>query len=352
MKNINIKSKALISFWLSLCFLFSVFCITAAAQERGYRDLELIVGGTPFGVKFSIEGVVITGFSDVPTAAGMRNPAYVSGLREKDIIIKVNGESVSGVGSLDRALENSGGKEMTLEIARAGERKSVSLTPVLCKNDKKYKLGITVKDGGAGIGTVTYIMPDSLMFGGLGHGICDAETGKLVRMGKGVVNNVKISGIKKGVSGVPGEIKGYLGYEKCGVLFDNTACGVFGVYTSVPENLGRKMKVGLRDSVKNGEASIITTLDAGGVPQEYKIEISGIDRSASGAKCFCIKVTDRSLIEKTGGIVQGMSGSPIIQNGKLVGAVTHVMINDPTVGYGIFIENMLNAAEMPMAKAA
>ena len=342
MKNIKMKSKALVSLLLAFCFLFSLFCVSAAAQERGYGDLELIVGGTPFGVKFSIEGVVITGFSDVPTAAGMRNPAYVSGLREKDIIIKVNGEDVSGVGSLDRALENSCGNEMTLEYIRSGERKSVKLTPVLCKNDEKYKLGITVKDGGAGIGTVTYIMPDSLIFGGLGHGICDAETGKPVEIGKGVVNNVRISGIKKGVSGAPGEIKGYLGYEKCGALFGNTSCGVFGVYTSIPENLGRKMKVGLRDEVKNGEASIITTLDASGVPQEYKIEISGIDKSATGAKCFCIKVTDKSLIEKTGGIVQGMSGSPIIQNGKIIGAVTHVMINDPTVGYGIFIENMLS----------
>lgn len=324
------------------CFLITFLNVSAFAAERNYRDLELIAGGVPFGVKFSIEGVVITGFSDISTADGVKNPAYRAGLREKDIIIKVNGESVTSVGALDKFIEASLGKEITLTYLRAGENRSVSLLPVLCSGDGKYKIGITVKDGGAGIGTVTYIMPDSLMFGGLGHGICEAETGKLVKMSRGVVNNVKISGIKKGISGAPGEIKGILGFEKKGILFGNTACGVFGVFTGLPLNACEKYKVGTRDEIRNGEAYIISTLDADGAPQKYNVEISNINRESDGAKYFCIKVTDKKLIEKTGGIVQGMSGSPIIQNGKLVGAVTHVLINDPTVGYGIFIENMLN----------
>ncbi len=345
MKNIKTKAKVLVSFLLVFCFLVTFLSVSASAAEKDYRDLELIAGGVPFGVKFSIEGVVITGFSDVNADGGARNPARQAGLKEKDIIIKVNGEDVSSVMSLDRIIEACGGKEITLTYLRAGENKNASLTPVRCTNDGKYKIGLTVKDGGAGIGTVTYIVPDSLMFGGLGHGICDADTGKLVKMCRGVVNNVKINGIKKGVSGAPGEIKGYLGYEKKGVLYENTTCGVFGVYTTLPANVQEKYKVGLRDEIRNGEAYIISTLDADGTPQKYTIEISGIDRDAMGAKCFCIKVTDKRLIEKTGGIVQGMSGSPIIQNGKLVGAVTHVLINDPTVGYGIFIENMLNRME-------
>ncbi len=342
MKKTKINVKILVSFLLVFCFVCSFLSISAAADTEDYRNMELIAGGVPFGVKFSIEGVVITGFSDISTADGVKNPAYRAGLREKDIIIKVNGVSVSSVSALDRAIESCSGGEITLTYIRAGESKTVNLSPVLCQGDGKYKLGLTVKDGGAGIGTVTYIVPDDLTFGGLGHGICDGETGKLIKMGKGVVNNVKINGIKKGVSGAPGEIKGYLGIEKKGVIYGNTACGVFGVYTSLPDNVGERYCVGLRDEIKCGEAYIISTLDAGGTPQKYKIEISSIDREATGAKCFCIKVTDKSLIEKTGGIVQGMSGSPIIQNGKLVGAVTHVLINDPTVGYGIFIENMLN----------
>lgn len=342
MKNTKTRVKILVSFLLVFCFLVTFMSVSASAAEKSYEGLELIAGGVPFGVKFSIEGVVITGFSDIVTDSGVTNPARQAGLKEKDIIIKVNGESVSSVTSLDRIIEESGGEEITLTYVRAGENKTATLTPVLCKNDSKYKVGMTVKDGGAGIGTVTYIVPDSLMFGGLGHGICDSDTGNLVKMGKGIVNNVKINGIKKGVSGAPGEIKGYLGFEKKGILYGNTACGVFGVYTSLPANVGERFKVGLRDEIKNGEAYIISTLDADGTPQKYKIEISGIDRDATGAKCFCIKVTDKKLIEKTGGIVQGMSGSPVIQNGKLVGAVTHVLINDPTVGYGIFIENMLD----------
>lgn len=342
MKNIKTKVKIFISFLLVFCFLFAFMNVSAYAAERDYRDMELIVGGVPFGVKFSIEGVVVVGFSDILTADGMKNPGFSAGLKEKDIIIKVNGASVTSVSALDRIIEGSGGKEITLTYVRAGESRSASLIPVRCTKDGKYKIGLTVKDGGAGIGTVTYIMPDSLMFGGLGHGICESDTGKLVKMSRGIVNNVKINGIKKGVSGAPGEIKGVLGFEKKGVLFGNTPCGVFGVYSNLPQNACEKFKVGLRDEIRNGEAYIISTLDVEGTPQKYKVEISDINRDADSAKCFCIKVTDKRLIEKTGGIVQGMSGSPIIQNGKLVGAVTHVLINDPTVGYGIFIENMLH----------
>ncbi len=341
MKRTKTKIKILVSFLMVFCFLVSFLGVSAMAAKRDYRDLELIAGGVPFGVKFSIEGIVITGFSDVPTSDGVKNPAYRAGLREKDVIIKVNGSSVTSVVALDRIIDGCGGKQLTVTYTRAGESKTANLTPVQSVNDGKYKLGLTVKDGGAGIGTVTYIMPETLMFGGLGHGICESDTGKLVKMGRGVVNNVKISGIKKGVSGTPGEIKGILGFEKKGILFGNTVCGVFGVFTALPQHACEKYKVGLRDELKNGEAYIISTLDADGTPQKYTVEISGINREAEGAKCFCIKVTDKRLIEKTGGIVQGMSGSPIIQNGKLVGAVTHVMINDPTVGYGIFIENML-----------
>ena len=342
MKKCQTKVKILLSFLLVFCCLITALSVFVSAAEKDYRDVELIAGGMPFGVKFSVEGVVITGFSDISTKNGVENPAVRAGLKEKDIIIKVNGESIFTVSALDKKIEASGGNALTLEYKRAGETGAVSITPVYCSSDGKYKIGLTVKDGGAGIGTVTYIMPDSLTFGGLGHGICDSETGNLVKMNRGIVSNVKISGIKKGISGTPGEIKGILGYEKKGILYNNTACGVFGVYTSLPDGATQKYKVGTRNDLKNGEAYIITTVEPDGAPQKYSVEISNIDREATGAKCFCIKVTDRSLIDKTGGIVQGMSGSPVIQNGKLVGAVTHVLINDPTVGYGIFIENMLS----------
>ena len=192
---------------------------------------------------------------------------------------------------------------------------------------------------------MTYIVPSTGAFGGLGHGICDGESGTLVSMTRGVVSDVTVSGVQKGVSGKPGELKGYFGAEKTGTLLKNTDCGVFGVFSHIPTcSPMQALPIATPAEVKEGEAYIFCTLD-GGKPCKYSVNISQIDRSATGPKCFTVKVTDPALIAKTGGIVQGMSGSPIVQNGKLIGAVTHVLINDPTTGYGIFITNML--AQMP-----
>ena len=235
---------------------------------------------------------------------------------------------------------------------RNGKEYTAHVTPEYSKTEGKYKSGLWVRDSGAGIGTVTFIDPETLSFGGLGHGICDGDTGELIPMDRGSVLGVRINGINKGAAGAPGEIKGYFNSGKTGTLIKNTTCGVYGVFTELPKGLpSEAVCLGGREELKEGDAYIWCTLDDSG-PQKYSIRISEINRSATGNKCFSITVTDRALIEKTGGIVQGMSGSPIIQNGKIVGAVTHVLVNDPTTGYGIFIENMLNAAQMPMAKVA
>ncbi len=358
MKNIRINQKKMraLAFFLCAAFFLSVFsgfaAVDASAAGGGqYKGMTLIPGGVPFGVKFNTEGVVVLGFCDLDGISKTQNPAYLAGLRPRDIIIEVNGREISGAEDLTHTIENSGGKELDVTYTRSGERKTTSLTPAYSKEEGRYKTGVWVRDSGAGIGTVTYVLPKSGEFGGLGHGICDSESGELISMESGVITDVKIHSVKKGVSGTPGEIKGYFGKNQCGSLKSNTDCGVFGKFTKVPQGLGEAIAVGLRDEVKCGDAEILCTLDGGG-RQSYKIEISSVNRNADGSKCFIIKVKDKKLIEKTGGIVQGMSGSPIIQNGKLVGAVTHVMINDPTVGYGIFIENMLAAAQMPMARAS
>jgi len=213
---------------------------------------------------------------------------------------------------------------------------------VFSKEEGKYVTGLYVRDSGAGIGTVTFIVPETGAFGGLGHGICDGETGELIPMQRGSVVGVTISGVVKGLAGSPGEVKGYFSSGKTGTLLGNTECGVYGILAKLPEKLPcEPLPIGLRNTVKEGKATIYCTLD-GTAPQEYDIEISDIHRDSHSNKCFTVKVTDTDLINKTGGIIQGMSGSPIIQNGKLVGAVTHVLINDPTCGYGIFIENMLD----------
>lgn len=355
MKNIKNKSnfRRALTFVLCAAMMLSLtvglFAIRPAAAETVYKyeGLKLIPGGIPFGVKFSTEGVVVIGFCDVEGVPKSQNPAYAAGLRPKDIITKINGAEIRDAAELTRTVEDSGGKNISLTYKRDGAEKTISLTPLYSKSEGKYKTGIWVRDSGAGIGTVTYIFPETAEFAGLGHGICDGETGKLIPIERGVVLDVTVSGIKKGVSGAPGEIKGYFGSVKRGTLVKNTDCGVYGMFSQLPEGVGEAIEVGSRRDVECGEAEILCTLDDG-QRHSYKIEINEINLDAKGSKCFIINIKDPELIERTGGIVQGMSGSPIIQNGKLIGAVTHVMINDPTVGYGIFIENMLGASATPI----
>ena len=302
-------------------------------------------------MKFLTAGVLVVGFNEKITVGG-KNPAKAAGLKINDVILSVNGKEILGAAELNEAIEGSRGQPLKVRYSREGKEYECSLTPAYYEVEKRYSAGIYARDSGAGIGTVTFIVPESHEFGGLGHGICDGETGCLIPMQRGAVVGVKINGIVKGLSGTPGEVKGYFNSGKTGTLLSNTDCGVYGVLAELPREIhGEPVSIGTRNEIKDGKAYVYTMLDSNKV-ERYEIKISDIQRDATGNKCFSVKVTDSRLIAKTGGIVQGMSGSPIIQNGKLVGAVTHVLINDPTSGYGIFIENMLSAAQMPMAKAS
>ncbi len=326
--------------------------VAARSANVDYGSLKLYVGGIPFGVKFMTDGVTVTGLADVKTERGSVCPAKDAGLRQDDIILKINNETVADAAHISSVAENGGGAPIKLVYSRDGKQTSTTLTPAYCKDEGKYKTGMYVRDSGAGIGTVTYIVPQTLSFGGLGHGICDSQSGKLVSMQRGSVVGVTISGVVKGISGTPGEVRGYFSSGKTGTLLQNTDCGVFGAFASLPSGLASEpIAVGTRNELKAGKAYIYSTVE-GTTPQKYEIEISNIQLDSMTNKCFTVKVTDQALIQKTGGIIQGMSGSPIIQNGKLVGAVTHVLINDPTTGYGIFIENMLTSVQIPMAKAS
>ena len=320
--------------------LFGVIPTRSVVVSRP-KELRLYPGGMPFGVKFITDGVLVVGFCDVDGESGKTNPAIKAGLRMNDVILKINDTEIVGACELTAAVEACGGKPLSITYRRDGVESTTTLTPAYSKSESKYKTGIYVRDSGAGIGTVTFIDPENYSFAGLGHGICDGSTGELLPIQRGSVVNVTISGVVKGLSGSPGEVKGYFSSGKVGTLLGNTECGVYGVFAGKPAGVHKEpMPIGKRDELKAGKAYIYCTLDTGAA-QQYEIEISNINRDATGNKCFTIKVTDPALIEKSGGIIQGMSGSPIIQNGKLVGAVTHVMVNDPTVGYGIFIENML-----------
>lgn len=333
-----------ICLFLCLLFVLSVcmgVTVGAARSQNKYEGLTLIPGGQPFGVKFNMAGIVVVGFCDVDTKDGNICPASAAGLRQGDIITGVDGQAPKDANHFISLVDNSSGKSLSLTFTRAGAEKSIKLMPGFSESEQKYKVGLCVRDSGAGIGTVTYIYPKTYAFAGLGHGICSADSGKLIQMTRGIVTDVTVSGVKKGVPGVPGEIRGIVGNNKAGTLVGNTDCGVYGMFSKCPDDAGKPMPVGSRGDVKSGSAYIMCTLDGEGICK-YNIEISSVKYDEKGSKCFTVTVKDEKLIEKTGGIVQGMSGSPIIQNGKLVGAVTHVMINDPTIGYGIFIENMLD----------
>lgn len=316
-------------------------CAGSAATD--ISELRLTPGGMAFGVKFHTDGVLVVGFCDIETESGKVNPAYAAGVRLHDVITAVNGVSLSGSTQLTQLIEQSGGAPVVLSCRRDGRELSFTLSPIFCRSEERYKTGIWVRDSGAGIGTVTFIMPETGAFAGLGHGICDGETGELIPMQRGYVTGVTISGLERGVAGNPGEIKGYFSSGKCGTLIGNTENGVYGILTQLPNDPPEAaLPVATRSEVKAGEAYIWCTLDTG-EPCRYSVELSSIDAESRTNKCFTVTVTDPALLERTGGIIQGMSGSPIIQNGKLVGAVTHVLINDPARGYGIFVENMLEA---------
>lgn len=303
--------------------------------------IKLYPGGMPFGVKFHTDGVLIVGITDVDTANGIVNPAYDSGLRVKDIITKVNGVNVTTVEEVTKYIETSEGNELQFTVLRNNEELDITVTPVYSDIDSTYKAGIWIRDSTAGIGTITFINPANNTFAGLGHGICDVDTGELMPMLKGHILNVSISGVNKGKPGYPGELKGYFNSDKIGALIGNTHAGVYGTLVQVPTSpVSEPMPIGLRKDAHEGEAYIYCTTDTN-PPQRYSVEIIKINQNTDDLKNFIIKITDPALLEATGGIVQGMSGSPIIQDDKLIGAVTHVLINDPTKGYGIFVETML-----------
>ncbi len=317
---------------------------------NAYEETKLYPGGMLFGVRCATKGVVVVATEEVETADGEMCPAGQAGIRAGDIIMTADGDAVSHVDALSAAIDADGraGMDVTLTVQRGEETKTVTFRP--CKGvDGIYRAGIWTRDATAGIGTVTFIDPETGVFGGLGHGICDTETGALLPLSRGVTRGVTLSSIVPGVEGKPGELRGGFSAERTGTLYDNTACGVFGVFTSPAAMVfespyDEPLPIGHRAEVHEGDAVILCALD-GSVPREYTIRIVSVgDPSDTSNKNFILEVTDAALLGKTGGIVQGMSGSPIIQDGRLIGAVTHVTVNRPERGYGIFIENMLAAA--------
>ncbi len=319
-----------------------VFTLSATATAKTDAR-SLIPGGMAFGIKFFTEGCVVIGTTGVESATGLCSPAKDVGLQAGDIIIRAGGREFETAEELVDLIAGCGGRDIAVVYIRDGKENKVNVTPVRDNESGKYRIGVLVRDSTAGIGTVTFIDPKTNDFGGLGHGVYDSESAILLPLARGAVVNVTINEVIKSYPNAPGELRGSFDNVAIGELWDNSEQGVFGSFTKVPATDRKPIPIAGREEITEGEATVLTTLDSGEIG-EYGIEIEKIYKNSGNVKNFLIHVTDQALLDRTGGIVQGMSGSPIIQNGKLVGAVTHVLVNDPTRGYGIFIENMLESA--------
>ncbi len=321
----------------------SMFSVATFAGNNSER-ISLSPGGIAFGVKYFTKGALVVGITDIETAQGLQSPARDAGLSVKDIITSINGKEIKNAEDFQKTVNGCDGKSVEVKYIRDGVEGSLTITPVIDKNENAYKLGLWVRDSTAGIGTITFVDKHNGEFGGLGHGICDSETGTLLPLDRGIIVNVKITEIVMGRKNSPGELKGVFDRFRKGELKNNSEVGVFGKFDEIPPNIGEEIPIGFKNELQTGKAYILSTLDAG-KPEQFEIEIEKIYPDSGQTKNFMIKITDSGLLSRTGGIIQGMSGSPIIQNGRLVGAVTHVLVGDSTRGYGIHIENMLSGMQ-------
>ncbi len=305
----------------------------------------VVVAGIPFGIKMYTDGVLVVGFSDVQTKAGPCNPAKIAGLRKGDVVVSVDGTAVTTNAQLRDLIEQSAGEYLELRVRRDDVEFTVRFRAVLSEVENRYRSGFWVRDSSAGVGTLTYFDPSTRTFGGLGHAVCDVDTGEILPISGGEIVSAEIMGVKKGTAGQTGSLEGAIYDERIGILDVNDETGVYGRLTTLPNVTLQTVPVAMKQQIQEGKARIYTTIE-GTQPDWYNIEIKQIRyNDASPTKNMIVRITDERLLEKTGGIVQGMSGSPIIQDGKLVGAITHVLVNDPTRGYAIFAENMLETAQ-------
>ncbi len=313
------------------------------AVSNSISSKILIPMGNTVGIYINTKGILVIDTGEVTSIDGKSLTPAENKLMQGDYIIGLNGETMHTKKQLIDKITNCDGKDLVFEVLRNEERIDVKVEPIKA-DEKTYKVGIWVRDDLQGLGTITYLSGAS--FGALGHSVTDSDTGDLIAVSGGEIYEADIFGVEKGVVGTPGEIEGMIAYQTenvVGHIDDNCLYGVFGNVTDEflqSVDVDDAMEIGEEEDVKKGPAQIQSYVS--GEKERYDIEITDIRKNANGDSEMEIKVTDKDLIALTGGIVQGMSGSPIIQNGKIIGAVTHVLVNDPTRGYGIFLESMLN----------
>ena len=310
---------------------------------------SVVVCGNSIGAKLYTNGVLIVGMSEIEGVDNIKYKPYENtGIEEGDMIVEINSSAITCTADLIKNVNRCEGKSVNIKYVREGEEKQTSVLPVeTAKNE--YKLGLWVRDSAAGVGTVTFYEPSTKTFGALGHGITDIDTNELINIASGEFITTRVLNITKGESGEPGKIQGTIeNQQNIGTISKNSKFGIYGRVdnlSSLNVDTSKEMEVALRNEIQLGKATILCSLD-NQKPQEYEIEIQKIyTENNYDNKSMQIKVTDQKLIEKTGGIIQGMSGSPIIQNGKFVGAVTHVLVNNPQEGYAVFGDIMLKQSK-------
>lgn len=315
-------------------------------------DKRIIPSGEAIGVKIQTKGVLVVGLSSITSPDGKKySPAANAGFEVGDIILEIEGQKIAKEKEISVIVNNCSNKKLEFLVERSGKRYKLKVQPIQSIDDDIYRIGLWVRDNVAGVGTMTFYDPESNSFGALGHGITDIDSGVLIDISKGIILKSRVASVQKARKTVPGEIVGifYESDEPYGIIFENTKYGIYGKIKKQYNTDNKKtMPIALSYQVKEGPAKILSTIDGDKV-EEFDINIQKVNRqSTAGSKSMLLKITDKRLLDITGGIVQGMSGSPIIQDGRIVGAVTHVLVNDPTRGYGIFIEWMLQEAEVQL----
>ena len=332
MQKLKNKITTILAVLAAVC-AFLLLPLNAAAETD-----EVYLGGMPAGFTLGIGGAQIVGICEVLTENGVQNPAKDAELEVGDVIVSLGGIRIETAADIDAALSSCGGKSSSLTIERGSEKLKKEIAPVKDMASGRYKLGVLIRDSVSGIGTVTFIRKD-LRFGSLGHAVMSADGGCMEVCG-GNIYACSIVNVVKGERGRAGELKGlFINDKKIATADKNCATGIFGAMEK-DYDLSALKPIALGSDATPGRATVYSTVD-GASPKEYTISIIKVDKTNKQNKNFVIKVTDKELLNETGGIVQGMSGSPIVQNGKLIGAVTHVFINDPTRGYGTAIGNMI-----------
>lgn len=302
-------------------------------------EQKVMVSGEVFGIKLYTDGVIVVGIQEVQTDSGKKSPSGSAGIEVGDIIVAIDGENVYTSDQVQSILGANNGGSFKVKIKRGERYRDYTVTPVYCEREGCYKAGMWVRDSTAGIGTITFYNKQSGIFAALGHQINDIDTKEIMPMLDGEAVKATVSKIEKSTRGTTGSLECDFTNQTLGKLLSNTDCGIYGAYAEVSE-CAKEYPVAAIQEVKKGKATLISTVEKG-QPKEYEIEITHIGFNENNReKNMIVKVTDKDLIDKTGGIVQGMSGSPIIQNGKLVGALTHVIVGNPQKGYAVFAQTM------------